>query len=401
MICVCRAEDGEVFQTNATVQDIERCGKNLETFLRREIGIEEGAVLAYLSDGRRLRTDNLVDLTGMQDQVCFLLHTPYVPPHNTHMRRSSIDRPPLGIYFLHCEVMKLLHLQPPLQPPIDESVTAAPSFRPSELGASYYRAAQAQQQSIDRTLDSLRYQQSALRIACSVLDLRLIDVANIFDGVAAGARQELDRQASLIAGVDADLEMVSRVQIHRDFMSPAAKERWTRAVEACQKTHGDLQERWYHIEATLKLLVDSAAEAKLGLSNTRLLDEAEGLNKVSRDAHGKIRKPYPLSMVCHHPGPTASTEALLQDLRRSDTSIRNSLSVITELKNTFTERCLCTLRQISTLSNDLLVFASDLSALEASLKTKNAFSDIQRLHKMIHAYGATVIEIVRRKELCV
>ena len=42
---------------------------SLESFLRKEIGIEESAALAYLSDGRRLRTDNVRDLAGAQDQV--------------------------------------------------------------------------------------------------------------------------------------------------------------------------------------------------------------------------------------------------------------------------------------------------------------------------------------------
>jgi autophagy-related protein 11 len=68
MIQICRAEDGEVFQTNATLWEIERLG-SLESFLHKEIGIEESAALAYLSDGRRLRTDNVRDLAGAQDQV--------------------------------------------------------------------------------------------------------------------------------------------------------------------------------------------------------------------------------------------------------------------------------------------------------------------------------------------
>jgi autophagy-related protein 11 len=41
----------------------------LEAFLRKEIGIEEAAALAYLSDGRRLRTDNVFNLAEVNDQV--------------------------------------------------------------------------------------------------------------------------------------------------------------------------------------------------------------------------------------------------------------------------------------------------------------------------------------------
>lgn len=39
-----------------------------------------------------------------------------------------------------------------------------------------------------------------------------------------------------------------------------------------------------------------------------------------------------------------------------------------------------------------------LASLQTTLRTKNAFAHIQRLHNMIYAYGATLVEIVRRKE---
>ncbi|KAH9061060.1 putative peripheral membrane protein [Lactarius vividus] len=388
MIHICRAEDGEVFQTSATLWDIERLG-SLEAFLRKEIGIEEGAVLAYLSDGRRLRTDNVRDLAGAQDQ----------------MKISN-------------EVTKLLHLQPPLQPPIEESITATPPFQPSQLGASYHRAAQAHLQSISRTLDSLRYQQSALQIASTALDLNVLNVADVFDGVAAGARRELDKQANLLASVDADLEMASRVHVHREFMSVAmqraidsggrartlgdyvSNEKMHQVADACRRTHGDLQERFRHVEETMKKLSDGAAEVRSSLSDTRPLDEAEALDQLSRESHGRISE-----IITSLDGPVPNVDALLQDirnfaaeLRQLDISMRSNVTSVTQMKNTFTEHCLRGLRQISTLNNDLVALPADLTALQASFRTKNTFPHIQRLHNLVYAYGATVIEIVRRKE---
>lgn len=43
---------------------------SLELFLHQEIGIEEDAAIAYLSDGRRLTNGNIRDLGSAQDQVC-------------------------------------------------------------------------------------------------------------------------------------------------------------------------------------------------------------------------------------------------------------------------------------------------------------------------------------------
>ncbi|KAH9023404.1 putative peripheral membrane protein [Lactarius hengduanensis] len=389
MIHICRAEDGEVFQTSATLWDIERFG-SLEAFLRKEIGIEEGAVLAYLSDGRRLRTDNVRDLAGAQDQSIFVFNKYYLD--------EDFD-----------EVMKLLHLQPPLQPPIEESITATPPFRPSQLGASYHRAAQAHQQSINRTLDSLRCQKSALKIASTALDLNVLNVADVFDGVAAGARRELDKQANLLASVDADLVMASRVHVHREFMSVAmqraidsggrartlgdyvSNEKMHQVADACRRTHVDLQERFRRVEETMKKLGDGAAEVRL--SDTRLLDEAEALDQLSRESHGRISE-----IVTSLDGPVPNVDVLLQELRQLDISMRSNVTSVTQMKNTFTEHCLRGLRQISTLNNDLVALPADLTALQSSFRTKNTFPHIQRLHNLVSAYGATVIEIVRRKE---
>lgn len=42
---------------------------SLELFLHQETDVEEDAILAYLSDGRRLRNENVRELAGAEDQV--------------------------------------------------------------------------------------------------------------------------------------------------------------------------------------------------------------------------------------------------------------------------------------------------------------------------------------------
>ncbi len=69
-------------------------------------------------------------------------------------------------------------------------------------------------------------------------------------------------------------------------------------------------------------------------------------------------------------------------------------------KNAYTEHCMGILQRISILNNDLVQLPPALSNLQASFRGKTSFSHIQRLHHMLYAYGATVIEIVRRKEFC-
>lgn len=168
----------------------------------------------------------------------------------------------------------------------------------------------------------------------------MLNVADVFDGVAAGAHRELEKQITLITSVDADLEMASRVQIHREFMSSAVQramdagsrartlgdyvsnEKMRQVAETCRRTHGiffdslfimarvfifgteELQERFHQIEATMKRLSDGAAEVRMSLSDTRYvrawvvclisssiirpIDEAEALDQLARELLGKV-----------------------------------------------------------------------------------------------------------------
>lgn len=45
-----------------------------------------------------------------------------------------------------------------------------------------------------------------------------------------------------------------------------------------------------------------------------------------------------------------------------------------------------------------MIFPSLLSGVESELRVKGGFIHLQRLHQMPYAYGATLIEIVRRKD---
>lgn len=104
MMHICRAEDGHVSQVSTYRGSIIGCcswinctrsmyrfgisrgdcvsrapaeskynvfnrAGSLELFLHQQTGVEEEAIIAYLSDGRRLRNDNIRDLAGAQDQV--------------------------------------------------------------------------------------------------------------------------------------------------------------------------------------------------------------------------------------------------------------------------------------------------------------------------------------------
>lgn len=138
----------------------------------------------------------------------------------------------------------------------EDIVSATPPLRPSHLAASYLRVAHTHLDNIKHTLSSLHYQCEAVRIASSSLELNILTFTDVFEGVAGAARAELEKQATLLAGLEADLSIISKVKIHRDFMTPSARTaieagersgtlgdyvsnmKMRQVAETCKRTHG-------------------------------------------------------------------------------------------------------------------------------------------------------------------
>lgn len=139
-----------------------------------------------------------------------------------------------------------------------DNVASASPYRATSLASNYVRTAQLHLEKIQSTQRALRVQQEALRIASNSLDLHVLDIQDAFDTVAFGAERELQRQDSLLKGLDADLQIVTRVPVHKDFVVSSTARRAIemgergrtlgdyvsqekmRTVEiTCQRTHGE------------------------------------------------------------------------------------------------------------------------------------------------------------------
>jgi len=118
-----------------------------------------------------------------------------------------------------------------------ENIPATPPFRPSQLAAAYLRTARLHHEQINSMLTSIQYQREAMRVATSGLDLHVLAIFDTFDSLATNSKRELQRQATLLEGLNSDLELIKRVCIHVDFMSNAVR----RAIEAGERhrTLGD------------------------------------------------------------------------------------------------------------------------------------------------------------------
>ena len=140
---------------------------------------------------------------------------------------------------------------------------------------------------MNNTLNSLRYQHEALRIASTSLDLNVLAIMDVFDGISETARKDLEKQETLLAGVDADLEIISRVKIHAEFMSPATRKaveagerartlgdyvsnvKMKQVAETCARTHGDLRSTFTQVEEAVAKLNHGTDEIRASASATR------------------------------------------------------------------------------------------------------------------------------------
>ncbi|TFY80935.1 hypothetical protein EWM64_g3076 [Hericium alpestre] len=207
------------------------------------------------------------------------------------------------------------------------------------------------------------------------------------------------------------MDMIARVYVHRDFLSPAMRkavdagergrtlaqyvhrDKMQQVFEMCRRAHVDFRERFAGAQETMKRLSDGTADVRLVLADSHLVDEAEALVQRSQDVFDRIS-----DAVATLESPATDSDGILQELRHSDTALRDNLIAITDIKNAYTEQCMRGLRQISLLNNDLIHFPASLTALQNSIRAKTSFVHLQKLHNMIYFYGATLIEIVRRKE---
>ena len=140
--------------------------------------------------------------------------------------------------------------------PSTDVTASTPPIRHNQLATSYARASHLHHEHVQLLLRSLHFQQQAIRIASTTLDFNVLAISETFEGIALNARNQLEKQNSLLAGLDSDLELISRVGVHVEFCSNAvrmaieagdphrvlgdyvSKQKMKQVADACVRTHG-------------------------------------------------------------------------------------------------------------------------------------------------------------------
>ena len=134
-----------------------------------------------------------------------------------------------------------------------DPVSATPPQGHIQVAATCVQNAQLHHERIVQVQQALHYQHDGLRIATTALDAHVLAVLDSFEGVSVNSKRELERQAGLLTGLDADLELISRVALHVEFMSPTVR----KSIEAGESKHRTLGD--YVSTAKMRQVADACA----------------------------------------------------------------------------------------------------------------------------------------------
>ncbi|GAC99222.1 hypothetical protein PHSY_006822 [Pseudozyma hubeiensis SY62] len=266
------------------------------------------------------------------------------------------------------------------------------------------------------------------------------------------AQKELKRMESLLQGYERDLRILAMVSIHPRLQSTSAqmanaaaatsssttttqngngsgpsaaakpkhrtlgdyisKSKMSAVADACNRVYTELRERIVRIETELSLVRNDTQ----GLS-----DEVESTTpEVADETYQRVVEAQARTQQLHafvnstcSPDPQGwpvadkiNQETFDEIVRSSDELllldevVREGVQRLTQDRNDILERSLHLLIDISAIQSEFTETGSLLAAVDADLHSNklDGFKHLHRLKNMLWAYGATVVEVVRRRE---
>ncbi|KZO94210.1 hypothetical protein CALVIDRAFT_600136 [Calocera viscosa TUFC12733] len=407
-----RAETGATY-THPTPLRSALKAHDLHAFLAELLGIQQGDVLALLGNGEVLRVREDYALAGLGEGE----------GEGEGGEGEEVWVYDLGI--MRGEGMGGLELglQGLEEPLIRET---APAYtRPS----TYLPPAQSHLSSLSSLLPSFRAQQSSLLLAHSTLHTHLRNLTSALTAFTPLASRALAAQAHLLAAHPLSMRLNARVRItpevrrmgqakwHKgreslgDFVNP---QRMQVVEQQCRGVFQELAGRWREVRRREKELEEGAERARRAAEEL-VPQEAERAYERATEALRRVQ-----TLVEEHSDEEPETEReweerdrVMSELRALDESIRSELRLMVSFKNGSTSTTISTLRLISTLQSSISQLPPLLKSLEQALRintlsSSSSFSSpspggagfvhLQRVHRALFAYGALIVEIVRRRE---
>lgn len=266
------------------------------------------------------------------------------------------------------------------------------------------------------------------------------------------AQKELKRMHSLLQGYERDLCILAMVSIHPRLQSTSAqmanaaatssttsaqngngpangqsgltkpkhrtlgdyisKSKMSAVADACHRVYTELRERIERIQTELSLVRNDTQGLSEEVQSTtpEVADET-----YQRAVEAQLRTQQLYAFICSTCSPDPQgwpvadkiDQETFDEIVRSsnellllDEVVREAVQRLTQDRNDILERSLHLLIDISAIQSEFTETGSLLAAVDADLHSNklDGFKHLHRLKNMLWAYGATVVEVVRRRE---
>ncbi|CAO1619834.1 unnamed protein product [Sympodiomycopsis kandeliae] len=236
---------------------------------------------------------------------------------------------------------------------------------------------------------------------------------------------ELTRMKTLLDTYQRHLEILGLVTINPRLLSASSstnnkrtlgdfisRTRMSAVAEQCYNVYQDLRRRLDEMQAHADQLKADTDDLTLEVNSTSIQPSTDTLQEVTNAESEADDLAAFLSSSCSPDAngwPVADKldgDAInrihqsFEDLFHLDQLVRDSVRRLTADKNDMAARSLALLGDISSLQSDYAELAATLTAFRGELSSNRVdnFRHLARLNNMLWAYGATIVEIVRRKE---
>ncbi|KAG0212821.1 oligomeric, coiled-coil, peripheral membrane protein [Mortierella sp. GBA30] len=306
---------------------------------------------------------------------------------------------------------------------------------------AYYKAIVAHAGVCERIMEELRMQSLAVQVALTNLDAHSRSVLETFEKFNAFAVKEFAKQARLLQSFPRDIEALRQIKVHAALLPPNSSERYISDfiptdklvlwAERCREIHESLQRDEKDLSASIKevqegtLAIRSNSGIKYAFDECTHLEQLEDamteiLHTVEQQSQLRHRAERDQGRVkeclseISKPAGFATAGSMLEALeqlanvyrtdymessREADTMLRDKLSIFLSAKRSQTANLISQLMHISKLQSTIASIPPSLGNLDDSLRKRDAdFSQLVYVQRIPIAYGALVVEIVRRRE---
>ncbi|KAJ3192763.1 hypothetical protein HK101_005999 [Irineochytrium annulatum] len=287
---------------------------------------------------------------------------------------------------------------------------------------------------MSRCFAEQRIQAQALSVAVTNLDGHSKSVCDGFDSYNQRAQKDFAKHAGLLKKYlrtfPSDLQALHRIPIHPNivedhrFLSDfVPEEKLVTWAENCRSAHEQLVRKTANVAETVNAIKQGTESEKnqvIDLDFSKLetvVDTVKDLvvkidqrrQTLERD-YGRVESSLHTLMQ----SPPSQTPDIIQaldhlyEIHRSeylpaltqlDTQVRTTLNLLAESRVSLSHHLILRLQSISTLQSSIAEIGPLLSTLSGTLSSQSqAFSHLLHVHRMPPAWGATLVEVARRKE---